>query len=91
MHYPLAMLFLALMDQRASKEPEEPGPLQQNKAKRGRGQRAGRWRRRPEKEEVWGGDVVERVIGSRLCECRQLDPPERSPQREEDMGVIKKE
>lgn len=34
MHYPLAMLLLALMDQRAYKELEEPGTVQQNKTDR---------------------------------------------------------
>lgn len=52
MHYPLAMLLLALKDQRACKELEEPGPQRQNKnGQRGRGQRAGRWRWREEGRE----------------------------------------
>lgn len=63
MHYPLAMRPLALMDQRACKELEEPGTVQQDKNEQGgRGQRVGRWRwREREAEKGWGGDVQERV------------------------------
>lgn len=67
-HYPLAMLLLALMDQRACKELEEPGTVQQNKTDREEedrgladgdgGKRAGKG-----KEEEWGGDMEERVMG----------------------------
>lgn len=57
MHYPLAMRPLALMDQRACKELEEPGTVQQDKNDQGgRGQRVGRWRwREREAEKGWGG------------------------------------
>lgn len=79
MHYPLAMLLLALMDQRACKELEEPGPLQQN-GHRGRGQRAGRWRWREEGRGREGGGR-RGLWGSWLSECHQLDPPKRRPQR----------
>lgn len=53
MHYPLAMLLPALMDQRAYKELEEPGTVQQNKTDReeeDRGLADGR-------EEGWGGHM----------------------------------
>lgn len=66
MHYPLAMLLLALMDQRARKELEEPGPQRQNKTDReeeDRGLADGDGGKRAEKrkEKGWGGDMEERV------------------------------
>lgn len=45
MHYPLAMLLLALMDQRTCKELEEPGPQRQNKEDRKRTE-GWQWERR---------------------------------------------
>lgn len=66
MHYPLAMLLLALMDQRTCKELEEPGPLQQNKKDReeeDRGLADGGKRAGNGKEEGWGGGTEERVTG----------------------------
>lgn len=80
MHYPLAMLLLALMDQRACKELEEPGSVQQNNGQRRKGQKAGRRRWREEVRERdggrWGG-CWRGLWGSQLSERRQLDPPER--------------
>lgn len=86
MHYPLAMLLLALMDQRACKELEEPGPLQQNKTDReeedgGTGwQTEGRGQGERDGGREGGGGGL---WGSRLSERRQLDPPERRQLRAE--------
>lgn len=82
MHYPLAMLLLALMDQRACKELEEPGTVQQNKTDReeeDRGLADGDGGKRAGKGKEEGGAETWRrgLWGSWPFECRQLDPPER--------------
>lgn len=66
------------MDQRACKELEETGTVQQNKTDRQEGRTEG-WQM--EMEGRGRGGEEERVGGSWLSECHQLDPPERRPGR----------
>lgn len=82
MHYPLAMRPLALMDQRACKELEEPATVQQdkktNREGEDRGLADGDGGKRKQRR-VGVGTCRRGLRGSWLSECRQLDPPERRP------------
>lgn len=76
MHYPLAMRPLALMDQRACKELEEPGTVNREEEDRGLADGDGG----NGKQRRAGVETCRRGLrGSWLSECRQLDPPERRP------------